>query len=64
MKKKRNLSKFDDEEAFFAPGGDTTTEARNAKANASSRMPFSGYGGGGMQLMSDEEGGNTGMPHL
>lgn len=39
------MSKFDDEEAYFEQnmGQDTTTEARNAKANASSRMPFSEY---------------------
>lgn len=45
IKKKRNLSRFEDEDAFFDKmnQNDTTTEARNAKANASSRMPFSDY---------------------
>ena len=43
FKKKRNLSKFDDEEEYFDKIPDTTTEARNAKANASSRVPFSQY---------------------
>ena len=46
IKKKRNMSRFDDEEAFFDKmnqHNDTTTEARNAKGNASSRMPFSDF---------------------
>ena len=43
-KKKRVLSRFDDEEAFFdKTQNDTTTEARNVKGIASSRMPFSEY---------------------
>ena len=46
IKKKRNMSRFDDEDAFFDKmnqHNDTTTEARNAKGNASSRMPFSDF---------------------
>jgi len=44
FKKKRNLSKFDDEEEYFDKmNQDTTTEARNAKGNASSRIPFSEF---------------------
>jgi len=46
IKKKRNMSRFDDEDAFFDKmnqNNDTTTEARNAKGNASSRMPFSDF---------------------
>lgn len=51
FKKKRHLSKFDDEEEYFDKmQQDTTTEARNAKANASSRMPFSDYR---QQLVTD-----------
>jgi CRISPR/Cas system Type II protein with McrA/HNH and RuvC-like nuclease domain len=43
-KKKRVLSRFEDEEAFFdKTQNDTTTEARNVKGIASSRMPFSEY---------------------
>ena len=39
------MSRFDDEDAVFEDAShvDTTTEARNIKGIASSRMPFSEY---------------------
>ena len=52
-KKKRVLSRFEDEEAFFdKTQNDTTTEARNVKGIASSRMPFSEYR---QQMITDND---------
>jgi hypothetical protein len=57
FKKTRILERFQDEEDFFnnGDGQATTTEARNAKANASSRMPFSEYRQQLMHLTENEE---------
>jgi hypothetical protein len=48
------MSRFDDEDAFFDKGthNDTTTEARNVKGIASSRMPFSEYR---QQIITDND---------
>jgi len=53
-KKKRVMSRFDDEDAFFDKGthNDTTTEARNVMGIASSRMPFSEYR---QQIITDND---------
>jgi len=50
------MSKFDNDEMYqdVMGGGDTSTEARNAKMNASSRMPFSEFKN---QLASDNDDG-------
>ena len=59
--KKRLMSKFDNDEMYqdVMGGGDTSTEARNAKMNASSRMPFSEFKN---QLASDNDDGPEQYP--